>query len=147
MIRPLVAEDLSAVAEIERLSFAEPWSETALSLLLSPENVGVVATDGERVVAYGGMTTVLDEGSVANVATHPDHRGKGLGGMIVSALQEAATKRGLSSVFLEVRVSNAPARHLYEAAGFEIIGTRKGFYRHPTEDGLAMMWKSPVAAP
>ncbi len=141
MIRPLTAEDLPAVAEIERLSFSEPWSEGALSILLSPENVGVVALDGDRVAAYGGMTAVLDEGSVANVATHPDYRRRGLGRRIVDALQKEAISRGLLSVFLEVRVSNVAARRLYEQMGFSVIGVRKNFYRHPSEDGLAMEWR------
>ncbi len=141
IIRPLSAEDLPALAEMERLCFSEPWSEKALSILLSPENVGVVALDGERVVAYGGMTTVLDEGSVTNVATHPDYRRRGLGREIVGALQKAAAFRGLVSVFLEARVSNEAARRLYEKMGFSVIGVRKGFYRHPAEDGLAMEWK------
>lgn len=140
-IRPLTAEDLSVVAEIEKLCFSEPWSEKALSILLLPENVGVVALDGDRVAAYGGMTTVLDEGSVANVATHPDYRRQGLGREIVGALQKEATSRGLSSVFLEVRVSNVAARRLYEKMGFSVIGVRKNFYRHPAEDGLAMEWR------
>ena len=135
------AEDLPIIAEIERLSFSEPWSESAISILLSPENVGVVALDGDRVAAYGGMTTVLDEGSVANVATHPDYRRRGLGRAIVAALQREALARGVTSVFLEVRVSNESARRLYEEMGFSVIGVRKGFYRRPSEDGLAMEWK------
>lgn len=110
-------------------------------MLLEPDNLGVVVMEEGKAIAYGGMTTILDEGSVANVATHPDYRGRGLGGMIVNALLDAARERGLTSVFLEVRVSNAPARHLYEKAGFSVIGTRKGFYRHPVEDGLAMAWR------
>ena len=140
VIRPLRVEDLPAVAELERLCFAEPWSENALSILLSSENVGVVALDGDRVVAYGGMTTVLDEGSVANVATHPDYRRRGLGRQIVSALLAEAAPRGLERIYLEVRVSNEAAWRLYEEMGFLRVGTRKNFYRHPVEDGWAMEW-------
>ena len=40
--------------------------------------------------------------------------------------------------YLEVRVSNKAAIALYQSLGFEHIGRRKGFYRHPTEDALLM---------
>ena len=139
-ILPVGREHLAALAELERLCFSEPWSETALALLLEGENVGFVIPEGDRALAYGGMTTVLDEGAVTNVATHPDRRGEGLGGRIVSALLEEAKRRGLRRVFLEVRLGNAPARHVYERAGFRPVGVRKNFYRHPTEDAILMEW-------
>lgn len=140
LVLPLGREQLAAVAELERLCFADPWSETALSLLLESGNVGFVIPEEGRVIAYGGMTTVLDEGAVTNVATHPQRRGQGLGGRIVDALLSEAKARGLSRVFLEVRLTNAPARRVYERAGFRVIGVRKKFYRHPTEDALMMEW-------
>ena len=143
MLCPLSAAHLGAVAELERLCFAEPWSQTALSMLTAPEHLGVVLLLGEQVVAYGGMTTVLDEGSVTNIATHPDYRRRGFGRRIVSALLEEATVRGLCRVVLEVRVSNAAAIGLYEAAGFVSVGTRRSFYRFPTEDAVVMEWVRP----
>ena len=43
-----------------------------------------------------------------------------------------------SESLLEVRVSNAPARSLYERLGFQVIGTRKEYYDDPVEDALVM---------
>ena len=133
-------EHLTAVAELETLCFAEPWSENALAMLLDEENAGFVIMDGERAVAYGGMTTVSPEGNVTNVATHPEYRCRGLGERIVSALLAEAERRALERVYLEVRVSNGAAWRLYERMGFHRLGTRKNFYRHPTEDGWVMEW-------
>ncbi len=130
------AADLSEAAHLECLCFAEPWSEQSLSLLCGTDGFGVVVTLGGRVVAYGGMTTVLDEGSVTNIATHPDFRRRGFGRMAVEALLCEAKRRGLRSVFLEVRESNTPARSLYESMGFRSCGVRKNFYRHPAEHAV-----------
>jgi ribosomal-protein-alanine N-acetyltransferase len=45
-------------------------------------------------------------------------------------------------MFLEVRISNAPAIGLYEAAGFEPVGRRHAYYpatsRGMAEDALVM---------
>lgn len=136
----LMPEHLADVAVIEQLCFPdEPWSEQALKVLCRDHGTGFVAQDDSGMsLAYVGMTYATDEGSITNVATHPSARRQGLGRSVVSALLQQAAHLSLSSVYLEVRVSNAPAIALYESLGFEAVGTRKNFYRHPTEDALLM---------
>ena len=137
----LAKEHLPALADIEQASFAEPWSEAALAILLAENNFGIVAMRGDTAVAYGGMTCILDEGNITNVATRPEHRGQGIGHAVVRALLDEARQRGISSVFLEVRPSNAPALALYRAEGFAECGRRKNFYRYPAEDAILMVWR------
>ena len=139
-VLPLAPCHLPGCAALERLCFPEePWSETALGMLCRPGALGVVAVDEDGApLAYAGMTYAADEGSVTNVAVHPDHRRRGLGRTVVAGLLDAARERKLSFVYLEVRPSNAPALALYRALGFEDCGRRKNFYRHPTEDALLL---------
>ena len=136
------AAHLPSIAALERLCFAEPWSESALELLCREGGVGVVipASSGESAaLAYGGMTYVAGiEGSITNVATHPAARRQGLGRAVVGALIEQGRALGLGEIYLEVRVSNKAAIALYRSFGFEDVGTRKNFYRLPTEDALLM---------
>jgi ribosomal-protein-alanine N-acetyltransferase len=54
----------------------------------------------------------------------------------LGALLAAARETNSSSVFLEVRESNAPARNLYEKAGFEQTGRRKSYYADPAENAI-----------
>lgn len=136
----LLREHLGEIAELERLCFSEPWSENSLLLLTEENNFGAVALSDGHVVAYGGMTTVLDEGSITNVAVRPDFQRQGIGRAILTALLSEAKARGIESVFLEVRESNAPARGLYRSAGFSEVGIRRNFYRQPTEHGIQMVW-------
>ena len=70
LLTRLGEEHLASVAELERLCFSEPWSENALRLLMQDGAIGVVLLERGMVVAYGGMTTVLDEGAVTNIAVH-----------------------------------------------------------------------------
>lgn len=135
-------EHLDGMAELERISFSEPWSREALTLLLREGGFAVVACRGGQVIAYGGMTYVLDEGSVTNIATHPDFRRQGLGRAVTERMLSEARKRDLLCVFLEVRESNHAARALYEGLGFSVCGVRKNFYRKPTESALQMVWSA-----
>ena len=139
----LTEAHIPAVAALERLCFTEPWSESALKLLCHNTGVGVVIPPeaGEDTArAYGGMTIVLDEGSITNIAVRSDLRRSGLGRAVVTALLDRARERGVVDVFLEVRVSNEPALALYRSLGFRTVGRRKGFYKLPTEDAYVMQW-------
>lgn len=140
-IEALVAERLDEVAELERLCFAEPWSAESLALLTREGGIAFVAVEEGRAVAYGGMLTVLDEGQITNIATHPAYRRRGLGRGVTEALLAYAGENGIVSVSLEVRESNAAAIALYTALGFVECGKRANFYRRPTEAALVMVWQ------
>ena len=129
---------LAGVAALEKEVFATPWSERSLELLCSESAFGFAITVGDAVIAYGGMMTVLDEGQITNIATHPDCRRQGLAGSVLRALLDEARTRGIASVTLEARVSNAAAIALYEKFGFVAVGKRPRFYTQPTEDALIM---------
>ncbi len=129
---------LDGAAEIEKLVFHEPWSRKALAILCGDSAFGVAVTEGDRVLAYGGMMTVLDEGQVTNVATHPEHRRMGYGAAVLGALLQGARARGLAEITLEVRESNLPAIALYRRFGFVEVGRRPRFYSHPIETALIM---------
>ena len=131
---------LSDVAELERLCFADPWSEGSLALLLSETALGFVVCDGDRAVAYAGMMCVAGEGQITNVAVHPDYRRRGFGRVAVEALLQYAKENALFEISLEVRASNQAAISLYEKLDFSVCGTRRNFYQKPTEDALVMLW-------
>ena len=140
-IKLLQPEHISGVHTIEELCFSEPWSEKSLELLCEENNFGVVALVDGVVAAYGGMTCVLDEGGITNIATHPDYRRRGLASAVLSEMLCQAEKREIENIFLEVRLSNEAARCLYLSKGFSELGVRKGFYRHPPEDALQMVYR------
>lgn len=129
---------LPQVAELEKECFSEPWSESSLELLLGGQGVGLAALCGGRVVAYVGMLCVLDEGQITNVAVSGEHRRRGLGRALMSSLEELAAEKGASLLSLEVRESNAAARGLYRAMGWQEEGVRKGFYKLPLENAIVM---------
>ena len=137
-VETLTAEHLAQVAELEQLCFADPWSEKALELLLGDGAYGAVCLQEGRVMAYGGVLWAPFEGQITNIATHPTARRCGMGAAVLEHLIAVAIERGCEQLSLEARVSNTPAISLYERYGFEKMGLRRGFYKHPTEDAYVM---------
>ena len=138
-IRTASSSDIDAIVHIERSSFGDPWSPASFrSLLDNPHVYFAVATDDEAVAGYVVAWFVVDEAEVANLAVAPPSRGRRIGATLLDAALDAARGRGVASVFLEVRDSNAGARALYASRGFAQIGRRRGYYRKPVEDAVVM---------
>ncbi len=140
-IRPLTEEYVDQVCVLEEEAFSMPWHRESFMEMIANENACyLVALVGEEVVASCGLRHIVGEGEITNVVTKNTMRGQGIGRQILLKLLEEGTKMGAQAFTLEVRVSNAPAIHLYESLGFVSEGVRKNFYEDPTEDAL-IMWK------
>jgi ribosomal-protein-alanine N-acetyltransferase len=136
-------DDVGAVVAIETEAFSSPWRrETFLELIDRPTaELLVMVHEEEGVVGYAVLWCVLDQGELANVAIASRMRGRGLGRALLSRVLEVGKSRGVETVFLEVRKSNAPALGLYRRFGFSEVGQRRGYYDHPREDACILMAK------
>lgn len=138
-IRLMRSEDISAIAELEKICFSDPWSENSIaSELNNPLSCWLVAVEGDSLAGYVGSQTVLDGSDMMNIAVAPAHRRKGIAEALVLALCEHLRDRSSVCLLLEVRASNAPAISLYEKLNFVQIGRRKNYYRNPKEDALIL---------
>ena len=135
----MAEEHISALAQLERECFSDPWSEKALTEELSNPNAvfRVALIDGE-VAGYVGMLHVLDEGDICNVAVFDRFRRKGVASALIQNLVDYGVENQLSFITLEVRESNIGAQKFYETMGFETIGVRKNFYDNPKEHAILM---------
>ena len=134
-IIPMQQEHIAAVAALEQACFSEPWSAAALAEeTANPLAVFRVAVEGDAVLGYVGMHHVLDEGFITNVAVSSDARRRGVARALLAHLAAYGREHGLYRITLEVRVSNTPARTLYESEGYALDGIRPTFYSRPTED-------------
>jgi ribosomal-protein-alanine N-acetyltransferase len=142
-VRGMRPEDVDAVVAIENESFSSPWrKETFLELIDRPTaEVLVMEHDDEGVVGYAVLWCILDQGELANVAIASRMRGRGLGRTLLEQVLDIGRSRGVETVFLEVRESNARALGLYRRFGFAEVGHRRGYYDHPKEDARILMAK------
>ena len=147
-LRRATLADVGAVYEIERAAFSDPWSRGSFaSLVPDPRMLFVVATACEAgaeapgdsgVVGYAVATFVVEQAELANLATAPAARRRGVGGLLLDEVIREAVTRGTRELFLEVRESNRGARALYASRGFTEVGRRRGYYRRPVEDALVL---------
>lgn len=132
-------EDIDAVAAIEQESFGDPWPREAFHPYTGRDvALFLVAEDTAGVAGYLVAFLVADEAELANIAVAASARGTGVGGALLDTFLQVAAERAIASVYLEVRVSNAPARRLYSSRGFEEVGVRQRYYRNPVENAIVL---------
>ncbi len=130
---------LPAIAALERQCFSDPWNEEMLRPELPDDSHEfLLAVEGEELLGYVGLMTVLDEGYLSNIAVSPEHRRQGIAEALLKALLMRARARKLAFVTLEVRAGNTPAQTLYRKLGFTEVGVRRDYYEHPREDAVLM---------
>jgi len=137
-IRPADVRDLPAVHAIEATAFRDPWSPDQLAACLADDTLFLVAYRARAILGYVILHVAADEAEVLNLAVDPAARGRGVGRALIRAGVSAAGARGARAVYLEVRESNAVARHLYAGEGFAVVGRRAGYYRTPAEDAVVL---------
>jgi ribosomal-protein-alanine N-acetyltransferase len=143
-IRKMTEADLPEVYSIEQETFSDPWSEEDFHSSIKDKNNNYLVADIDgRVVGYCGYWGVLGEGDIFNVAVKKEFRGQHIGFTMLTELISEAISKGITSLTLEVRVSNDAAIHLYESLGFRREGIRRDFYSKPKEDA-AIMWLKPI---
>jgi len=139
-VRPMTLADVAAVQRIEHDSFRAPWPADAFRQELASNRLAryLVVEDGDEVVGYAGLWLMVDEAHVTTFAVAPGRRRRGIGEVLLAELVSLARRIGASVATLEVRVSNMPARRLYEKYGFMPVGVRRNYYSDDREDALIM---------
>lgn len=138
IVRRMTLEDIPRVVQIEEECFSVPWSKKGFEDSLKRTDTVFLVCEEEQVIGYIGMYLSFEEGEITNVAVGCAHRNRGCATRLLCAAKEEAKAHNVEMLVLEVRVSNAPARLLYQNQGFEEIGIRRNFYEHPCEDAIIM---------
>lgn len=143
IIRGIKEEDIDDIVEIEKEAFSTPWSKESFITEIRDNLLAkyLVAEIDERVVGYGGIWLILNEGHVTNIAVRESHKGKGIGNMIVEGLICYCISQGIENMTLEVRKSNYIAQNLYKKYGFMEYGIRPKYYSDNNEDAI-IMWRT-----
>lgn len=139
-IRAMSPEDIQQVGDIERASFATPWSDqTFTNLLKRPNATLVCAVDASDVVlGYAAVWFAGGEGELGDLAVDPSRRRQGIGTRLVETILQTGRLQGARQIFLEVRETNLNAQALYLKHGFDVVGRRSAYYSNPKEDALIM---------
>lgn len=119
-LRLLTERDLPRIASL--LAVASPGHAFEARSLAHGVTLGVV--EGSALVAMAGVHVVsrpLRVAALGNIATHPAHRGRGLGGRVTQAIC-AELAPIVDDIGLNVRRDNIAAIRCYARAGFVRVG-------------------------
>jgi len=135
--RRATIDDAELISEMEKLNFSDPWDISAIKNVLDNPAVYFTVAELDGIpVAYGGMTVVVDECDIINIAVMEHMRRMGIGRMLVQRMLDICKDLGVTEIFLEHRESNIPAAVLYESFGFSVYGVRRKYYSSPPEDAI-----------
>ena len=139
LVRRMDLSDLDAVTELEHLCFTDAWTQEHFEYEISQSQVSVplVAEIKGELAGYIIPWFVEDEIHIANLAVSPLFRRQKIAETLLKLVLEEGERQGSFYAYLEVRVTNLPAIHLYRKFGFSEAGIRPRYYRDG-EDALLM---------
>lgn len=145
LIRDLLEDDIDEMIEIEEECFAVPWSKGSFLTEIRENKLAkyFVAELDTKLVGYGGMWLILNEGHITNIAVREEYRGLGIGERILVSLIYYCASKNIQNMTLEVRKSNIVAQNLYKKYRFVEYGVRPGYYADNKEDAL-IMWRTNI---
>jgi L-amino acid N-acyltransferase len=90
----------------------------------------LVAVRGGAVVGWGSLSPWSSRGGYARTAeasvyVHAEHRGRGVGRLLLAALVERGRAAGLGVLIARIAGANAASVGLFERGGFAHIGTQR----------------------
>lgn len=143
-LRELRREDAQRCADLEGQLFPgdNPWPRDVFLVEFShPTNFYLGAFDDGLLVAYAGLAMMGPaedpEFEIHTVGVDPEFQRRGLGRVLMDQMMNVADGHD-GPVFLEVRTDNDAAIKMYEAFDFQILATRKNYYRPSGADAYTM---------
>ncbi|MBY6201366.1 GNAT family N-acetyltransferase [Maritalea mobilis] len=115
-----------AMAALYAAAFPDsrPWTATEIAALLDrPSTHAITAPHG-----FALIQVIPPEAELLTIVIDTARQGQGLGRALLDETLERAAALDASCLFLEVDMTNAPARALYGSAGFEQTGLRANYY-------------------
>ena len=92
----------------------------------------IIAIDNNEIFGFAGISCVVDEATINNIAVRSDKRNCKIGSLLLENLITISKSLHSSFLTLEVNVNNTPAIKLYEKFGFKNLGIRKNYYNGDT---------------
>lgn len=140
IIRLMELKDLPIVLKLEESLYKSPWTEKMFMDELTENKFAYlfVLCNENYILGYYGMWIVNDYATITKVSICKELQGKKLSNILMVDLINRCIDADASVIDLEVRVSNEPAKKLYEKYGFKNVGIRKGYY-NDGEDAIVMV--------
>ncbi len=132
------AEELYRIAE-DAYEHQSPWTiEQFISILDQPFIIVVIALQDDRIIGFLIGRALSMEAEIYNIAVDKNYQQQGVGTNLMTEFKRNLCVNHIQDVFLEVRKSNLNAQSFYKKHGFDLVGVRRAYYSHPTEDAIVL---------
>lgn len=126
---PMTTGRLDAVMAIENEVYEFPWSRgNFVDSIAAGYHALLLCSGTDEVLGYCVAMRGVDELHLLNITVAATQRRRGHARRMLAELLALGGRYGLRQLWLEVRVSNAPALATYRRLGFASVGLRAGYY-------------------
>ncbi|MCL2080163.1 MAG: ribosomal protein S18-alanine N-acetyltransferase [Oscillospiraceae bacterium] len=146
-VRAATADDVPKIMQIAKSALTPSWTENAVKAEIDKGDsllvvaVGFTSSGVSDILGFAAFREVGADGELLQIAVDTAGRRKGTGSRLMESLIECANARCLTSIFLEVRISNEAAIGLYKKYDFAKVRIRRDYYSDPVEDAVVMLKK------
>ena len=140
-LEPITTEWIDSIVTVEQRAYTHPWTRGNFIDSLAVGYHCQMLVAGHSLLGYFVAMKGVDEVHLLNITVAPEHQRQGWARVMLDALALWARGQGTQWLWLEVRVSNARAKAVYEAYGFRHVGTRRNYYPNgpaAREDAVVM---------
>ncbi len=141
-IRWMIRRDMPEVLQTEQECFEFAWTEEDFLRCLRQRNcIGMVAEQGEKVIAFMIYELHKAKLHILNFAVHPQFRRSHIGGQMVAKLISKLSSHRRTRITLEVRETNLCAQLFFRTQGFKAVRVLRTFYEDSGEDAFLMQYR------
>jgi len=138
---PLLPHRLDEVLLIEQAAYDHPWSLVNFRDALHSGYQAQLLCAGGSVLGYFVAMKGVDEVHLLNITVAREYQRQGWARLMLDALAIWARGESAQWLWLEVRIGNPRAIHVYCNNGFRRVGQRKAYYpgiNDTREDAIVM---------
>ncbi len=141
IIRAATEADVPAITDIYNYEVLNGWATFDLELKTLDERIHwfretrhphciIVAEEANEVVGWGCLRPFHERLAYRftaqnSVYVHQDHRGLGLGKLILGSLIDKGRENGFHSIMAGISQDNPASDRLHQALGFEFVGNER----------------------
>ena len=144
--RPGTLADLDALLDLENRSFTtDRISRRSLRHFVGSRHANLVVAEADHKLAGYALVLFPPRSTIArrfSIAVAPHMAGRGLGPLLMEAVEQAAMRRGCRAVRLEVQDHNTRAIARYEKSGYRLFGRYHDYY---DDRGDALRFEKPLS--
>lgn len=127
-IEPMTPRWLDTVVAVEQFVYQHPWTRVNFADSLASGYHARMLLAGNELIGYFVALHAVDDVHLLNLTVAPAHQRQGWARVLLDALVLWSRGQGAQWLWLEVRISNLRAQHVYTQRGFQQVGRRRAYY-------------------